>query len=128
MTTSTMAPTVARIAEPHQAPDRHDERWSWWLTEGERAYALGLARAEEHLLVRRTAKEAAAQLLGWPGPPPWQDMEIRRRAGGAPTLHLRGALADWAAARGLPVPRISLTHARGHAAALAWWPTEGAPR
>ncbi|WP_369373325.1 holo-ACP synthase [Streptomyces sp. cg36] len=112
---------VVRIAAPHDAPDRLDGRWAHWLTEHERAYALGLARAEEHLLARRTAKEAVAELLALPGPPPWQEMEIRRSAGGAPRLHLSGGLAERVRESGPAVPCVSLTHARGYAAALAWW-------
>ncbi|OAR24120.1 hypothetical protein A8W25_16845 [Streptomyces sp. ERV7] len=121
----TTAGPVVRISPPQQCPERDDPRWTDWLTDTERAYAHSLARAEEHLSARKAAKEAAARLLGWPGPPPWQDMEIRRASDEAPTLRVRGALAQWMADHGLANPRISLTHARGYAAALAWFPAGG---
>ncbi|WP_329403603.1 hypothetical protein [Streptomyces melanogenes] len=116
---------VVRITPPQHCPERHDPRWPDWLTGGERAYALSLARAEEHLSARKAAKEAAARLLGWPGPPPWQDMEIRRHPDEAPVLRVHGELARWMAEHGLATPRVSLTHARGYAAALAWFPADG---
>ena len=59
---------------------------------------------------------------GWPDPAPWQDVEIRREPSGRPRVALTGRLAEWARRRGLPVPQVSLTHAAGYAAALAWLP------
>ncbi|MFK8909870.1 holo-ACP synthase [Streptomyces sp. YS-3] len=116
---------VVRISSPQHCPERDDPRWTDWLTGTERVYAHSLARAEEHLSARKAAKEAVAQLVGWPGTPPWQDMEILRRADEAPVLRVRGRLADWMGEQGLATPRVSLTHARGYAAALAWFPSGG---
>ncbi len=118
---STPGPVV-RITPPQHCPDRDDPRWTDWLTDIERRYAYSLARAEEHLSARKAAKEAAAHLLGWPGTPPWQDMEVWRRTDEAPVLRVRDELARWMGERGLATPRISLTHARGYAAAVAWFP------
>lgn len=88
---------VVRISPPQHCPERHDPRWCDWLTGAERAYALSLARAEEHLSARKAAKEAVARLLGWPGPPPWQDMEIRRRSDEAPSCaSMVNSRAGWA--------------------------------
>ncbi|PKV83042.1 holo-ACP synthase [Streptomyces sp. TLI_146] len=125
MNSPTTACPALRISWPQHCPPRDDPRWNEWLTGTERAYAHSLARAEEHLSARKAAKEAAAQLLGWPGPPPWQDMEIRRRTDRAPVLTVRGPLARWMREQGLVTPHVSLTHARGYAAALAWYPSGG---
>ncbi|MFC0842497.1 hypothetical protein ACFH04_01930 [Streptomyces noboritoensis] len=122
--TTTTAPVV-RISPPQQCPERHDRRWTDWLTDTELVYAHSLARTEEHLSARKAAKEAAAHLLGWPGQPPWQDMEICRRADEAPVLRVHGRLAQWMGEHGLATPQVSLTHARGYAAALAWFPRGG---
>ncbi|MGW1052734.1 hypothetical protein AB5L52_43525 [Streptomyces sp. CG4] len=117
-----------RLATPQQTPPAGDPRWARWLTEAELAYAHGLLRTEEHLSVRKLAKEAGLDLLAWPYPPPWQDMEIRRRPGAAPVLHLGGELAPRTRGHGAARPGVSLAHARGYAAALAWLPSAGAGR
>jgi holo-[acyl-carrier protein] synthase len=84
------------------------------LDPAEIAYCTGLRRADEHLAARVLARHAVAAALGWPGEPPWRDIAIRREASGRPYAVLSGALA------GCPVPGVSLSHAGGHAAALAW--------
>ena len=53
---------------------------------------------------------------------PWDDIRIHREASGRPEVRLRGALAAWRHGRRLPVPGVSLSHAAGYAAALAWLP------
>ncbi|WP_043262980.1 hypothetical protein [Streptomyces sp. CT34] len=115
-----------RLATPQQTPAAGDPRWAHWLTEAELAYAHGLLRAEEHLSARKLAKEVGWDLLGWPYEPPWQDMEIRRRPGAAPVLHLGGEPAPGTRGHGTARPGVSLAHARGYAAALAWLPSAGA--
>jgi holo-[acyl-carrier protein] synthase len=111
-------------------PDPDDPVWSAWLTEAELAYAAGRRRAGEHLAARRLAKLAALRALGWVGAEPWHELAVERPARGRPTLRLGGGLAGWCAARDLAVPGVSLTHAAGRAAALAWLPAApdvGAP-
>ncbi|MGW7006228.1 hypothetical protein ACWGCW_26295 [Streptomyces sp. NPDC054933] len=109
-------------ASPEQTPAAADPRWSHWLTPSELAYGNSLLRAEEHLSARKLAKAAGAALLRWPHEPPWQEMEVRGGNGVPPSLALHGAFARWHRECGLPVPAISLSHARGYAAALAWLP------
>ncbi|QEV21773.1 hypothetical protein [Streptomyces alboniger] len=118
-------PLVLHLATPQQTPPAGDPRWGTWLTDAELAYARGLLRAEEHLSARKLAKEAGAGVLGWRCEPPWQDMEVRRRPGAAPALHLGETLSRESLAPGTATPGISLTHARGYAAALAWLPPGG---
>lgn len=109
-------------------PDPADPVWRDWLTPAELAYCAGFRRVAEHLAVRALAKRAALRALRWPDPDlpwhdlPWHDLEVRRAPDQPPRLVLRGELAAWAAARGVPTPAVSLSHAGGSAAALAWLP------
>ena len=103
-------------------PDPDDPAWSAWLTGSELAYAAGRRRAGEHLAARRLAKLAALRALGWTGAEPWHELAVERPVQGRPTLRLGGRITGWCAARDLPVPGGSLTHAAGRAAALAWLP------
>lgn len=112
--------TVLPLLIGPTAPGPADPAWSVWLTDAERAYAAGRRRAAEHLAARRLAKLAALRALDWPGRPPWTELAVGRPGGGRPVLSLDGELAAWCAGRGLGAPGISLTHAAGHAAALAW--------
>ncbi len=82
------------------------------FTEAERAYAAARPRPAMHLAARFCAKEAVAKALEL-GAWSWQDIEVLRD-GGAPWVRLHGALAG----RDVRV-RISLTHTRGLAGAVA---------
>jgi len=87
------------------------------FTEGERTYAAARARPAMHLAARFCAKEAVAKALElrtW-GP---RDVEVVREDDGAPSVRLSGRAAERAAALGVEV-RISLTHTRGMAGAVA---------
>jgi holo-[acyl-carrier protein] synthase len=86
------------------------------FSERERAYAARHARPALHLAARFCAKEAVAKALAlesWA----FADVEVVT-TGGAPTLRLSGAAAARAAELGVQ-PRISLTHTRTTAAAVA---------
>jgi phosphopantetheinyl transferase (holo-ACP synthase) len=104
------------------APPPTDPIWRDWLTAAELAYSRSLERVAEHLVVRLLAKRAVIAALGWPGDVPWHAVEIRRQPPGPPWVELTGPLDAWRRERRLPVPGVSLTHAAGHAAALAWLP------
>jgi holo-[acyl-carrier protein] synthase len=87
------------------------------FTDGERAYARARARPGQHLAARFCAKEAVAKALGlgfWE----WREVEVLSD-GGAPAVALHGTVADRAAALGVRSIRISLTHTRGQAGAVA---------
>jgi holo-[acyl-carrier protein] synthase len=87
------------------------------FTDGERAYADARARPAEHLAARFCAKEAVAKALGlshWE----WRDVEVLSD-GGAPAVALHGTVADRATALGVRDVKISLTHTRGQAGAVA---------
>ncbi len=76
------------------------------FTEGERAFAARKARGHESLAVRLAAKIAARKALGLASAG-WQDVEVKRERGRAPTLHFHGRAAK--AAEALGVTRVSLT-------------------
>ncbi|MDC0771407.1 holo-ACP synthase [Streptomyces sp. HD] len=111
------------LTSPAFVPPPDDARWGDWLTREELAFSYGYRRAHEHLSARKAAKEAVAQLLGWPlCPATWHAMEVRRRPGSAPTMEFHGVAADHLRTLHLPRPAVSLAHAKGCAAALAWLP------
>ncbi len=86
------------------------------FTDGERAYARSRARPAQHLAARFCAKEAVAKSLGlraWS----WQDVEVVS-GGEDADLALHGDVAARAHELGVQV-RISLTHSRGTAGAVA---------
>jgi holo-[acyl-carrier protein] synthase len=87
------------------------------FTDGERAYADARARPGQHLAARFCAKEAVAKALGlshWE----WREVEVLSH-GGAPSVALHGTVADRAAALGVRSVKISLTHTREQAGAVA---------
>jgi holo-[acyl-carrier protein] synthase len=86
------------------------------FSEEERAYAAARARPGQHLAARFCAKEAVAKALALPG---WsfRDVEIVA-TGAAPAVRLSGKAAARARELGAE-PRVSLTHTRTTAAAVA---------
>lgn len=102
--------------------DRHGERFlARCFTPGERAYAEGRKRRDEHLAARFAAKEAVLKALGtgWRGGIAWTDVEVTLEPSGAPTLRLTGQAAQYAEELGARRWVLSLTHAGGFAAASA---------
>jgi holo-[acyl-carrier protein] synthase len=86
------------------------------FTERERAYAAGRARPGQHLAARFCAKEAVTKALGLDV---FRPREVEVLSGGeAIGLRLHGQAAARAAQLGVEV-RISLTHSRGVAGAVA---------
>jgi holo-[acyl-carrier protein] synthase len=86
------------------------------FTDGERAYAASRARPAMHLAARFCAKEAVAKALElreWS----WRDVEVVG-GGEPPSVRLAGTAAARASELGATV-RVSLTHTRGMAGAVA---------
>jgi holo-[acyl-carrier protein] synthase len=107
---------LLEIERLEQALERRPRLAERLFTDAERAYAASRARPGQHLAARFCAKEAVAKALGleaWS----FRDVEVTS-AGGAPEVALSGAAAERAAALGVAV-RISLTHSRSQAAAVA---------
>ena len=86
------------------------------FTDGERAYAQTRARPAMHLAARFCAKEAVAKALSLTDGT-WLEVEVIG-GDGPPRVALSGRAAERAAELGAEV-RVSLTHTRGMAAAVA---------
>jgi holo-[acyl-carrier protein] synthase len=81
------------------------------FTEGERAAGARWADPAPRLAARFAAKEAVMKALGVGlGAFAFHDVEVVSAPSGAPSVVLRGTAASLAAARGLSVWRVSLTH------------------
>lgn len=104
-------------------PPLADPGWACRLSAAELAYCAGRRRAGEHLAARLLGRLVVAEALGWPGPPRWTEITIRRSGSGQPTVVLSGEMERWRSAAGLAVPGVSISHAAGHATALAWVPS-----
>jgi len=115
-------PATLQVVSVADLPEPSSPQWRQWLTPPELRYCAGLARADEHLAARvagKRAVHAAAGLLpedddGW-----WRQVELLRRQDEPPRVVLHGALHERQLELGLH-PCVSLTHAGGRAAALAW--------
>jgi holo-[acyl-carrier protein] synthase len=87
--------------------DRYGERFlERVFTAGEIAYCLRKKKnAAESFAARFAAKEAGAKALGtgMSRGVSWKEFEVRREAGGRPTLHLSGRAAERAEAMGVVV-------------------------
>jgi phosphopantetheinyl transferase (holo-ACP synthase) len=108
------------VAPVEALPPPGDPAWAQWLAPAELAYCHGFRHVGEHLVARAIAKAVAAEAAGWPFEPPWFDLEIRRQQLRGPELVVVGELRDWCERQHLAVPGVSMTHAAGHAAAIAW--------
>ena len=86
------------------------------FTEGERAYAAGCRRPAIQLAARFCAKEAVVKALSLEQWDP-HDIEVVG-GGGPPVVRLTGRAGERARELGVDV-RVSLTHSRGMAAAVA---------
>jgi holo-[acyl-carrier protein] synthase len=112
---------LIEIARIQQSLDRFGERFLQKIfTEGEIAYCRRKRQAAESFAARFAAKEATAKALGTGisrgiG---WQEIEVRRRPGERPTLHLSGRAHERAAVMGIRNLQLSLTHSRDVAMAV----------
>jgi holo-[acyl-carrier protein] synthase len=86
------------------------------FTPGELAYARARSDPARRLAARLAAKRAAARLLG--APVDESELEVVRGEYGPPSLRLSPRAAQRLAALGAGRALVSLTHERGHAAAL----------
>jgi holo-[acyl-carrier protein] synthase len=87
------------------------------FTAAEREYAAGRGRPAQHLAARFCAKEAVAKALSLRAWNP-HDVEVVS-TGAAPEVRLSGHAASRAAELGVEQVRLSLTHSRGMAGAVA---------
>lgn len=99
------------------------------FTAAELAYCRAQRRPEQHLAARFAAKEAVAKACGTGigSNLRWLDMEITRQPAGEPRVTLRGASLAFAQQHRIRELRVSLTHTRHSAAAVAIATTDDPP-
>lgn len=105
---------LIEIDRVERALARHPRLAERLFTVGEREYAAARRRPGRHLAARFAAKEAVLKALGLTGGFGLGDVEVV--AGEPPTVRLSGRAAG---AAGEAVVKISLTHSRDSAAAVA---------
>ena len=105
---------ISRIGE---VAARYGERFFRRIyTQGELDYCRGRA---PQLASRFAAKEAVMKALGTGvRGVRWRDIEVVRDPGRAPVIRLHGSAMDRAKMLGIDHMAVSLTHSRGHAAAV----------
>jgi holo-[acyl-carrier protein] synthase len=107
---------ILEVARLERALERRPALAARLFTADERAYAAAHALPAVHLAARFCAKEAVAKALALEG---WAFTDVEVVAtGSAPEVRLSGSAAARAAELGAH-PRISLTHTRSTAAAVA---------
>ncbi len=107
---------ILEIERLERALERRPRLAQRLFTDAERSYAAARARPGQHLAARFCAKEAVAKALAMES---WSFREVEVLGGGGPPeVRLSGAMAERAAELGVEV-RVSLTHSRRDAAAVA---------
>jgi holo-[acyl-carrier protein] synthase len=108
---------LLEIERMEQALARRPRLAERLFTDAEREYAVTRARPGQHLAARFCAKEAVAKALGLEV---WNPRDVEVVAtGGAPDVRLSGHAAARAVELGIVRVRVSLTHTRGMAGAVA---------
>ncbi len=105
-----------------QMIERHGELFLRRVfTPQEVAYCSARKAATQHYAGRWAAKEAVLKAMGtgWIRGISWQDVEVRHRAGGQPTIALAGGAREICEKRGIREVLISISHCRSHATAYA---------
>ena len=92
-----------------------------WFTTGEIDYCSRKAVPSRHFAGRFAAKEAIVKALPmvWDGPLPWRSIEIVSDPRGVPSVSLSGAIRDAAMRAGVGDIRVSVSHCREYATAIA---------
>ena len=110
---------IARIAA---SIERHGDRFlARIFTAAERTYCAGMKAPHPFYAARFAAKESVAKAFGTgiTGQLGWQDIEVRRKASGAPFVVLHGKGAATAKRLGIVEIHLSLSHSEHYAIAHA---------
>jgi holo-[acyl-carrier protein] synthase len=115
---------LVEISRIRAALDRHGERFLARIAgehEGRLAEAHRGSAFAEHVAGLFAAKEAVLKALGTGAAvgAALRDVIVERGEHGQPTVRLVGGAARHAEARGVAHVHLSITHERGHAAAVA---------
>jgi len=107
---------LLEVGRLERALERHPRLATRLFSDAELDYAGARPRPVRHLAARFAAKEAVIKALGLSSPIGMSEIEVR--AGEPPTVALSGRAASAATEQGVEI-RISLTHSRDFAAAVA---------
>jgi holo-[acyl-carrier protein] synthase len=107
---------LIEVSRVERALERHPRLARRLFSEAELRYAHARRRPGRHLAARFAAKEAAVKALGLGGEFALGEVEVI--AGEPPGLRLHGRAERAARSQGVEL-RVSLTHSRDHAAAVA---------
>lgn len=113
---------LVEIQRIREALGRHGEAFALRiLTTSEWEYCRRHPDAAPHVAARFAAKEAVSKAfgIGIGTRLGWHDMEVTRDASGRPSVELSGEAASLMRERGGARVHLSLSHERGHAAAMA---------
>jgi holo-[acyl-carrier protein] synthase len=111
---------IAEVPRIAQAISRHGDRFLRRIfTDAEIQYCESKANRVERYAARFAAKEAAMKALGtgWNHGVRWRDVEVRREAGGRPTIAFHGKAAEFASRLGATHIALSLSHTAAEAIA-----------
>jgi len=110
---------VGRIARLLEGPAGRAERFlARCYTPGERTFCEARRDRASGYAARFAAKEAAVKALGAPRGVSWQDLEVTRAEGRAPSLAFSGPAAVAASRAGVARVHLTITHDGGVAAAV----------
>jgi holo-[acyl-carrier protein] synthase len=104
---------LVEVARIEQSIARHGERFLHRIfTEAEIGYCRGMKTPGPFYAARFAAKEAVSKALGtgMGAACGWLDIEVRRKATGAPFVILHGAAAETARRLGIASVLLSLSH------------------
>jgi holo-[acyl-carrier protein] synthase len=120
---------IIEIARVRRSLERYGDQFRRRIfTSGEIAYCEARKRgAAESYAARFAAKEAGAKALGTgiSRGISWQEIEVRRLPGCAPTLHFSGRAGQRAAQLGATRASLALTHGREAALAVVVLENQG---
>lgn len=110
---------VGRIARLLDGPAERTARFlDRCFTRAERTFCEARRDRASGYAARFAAKEAAVKALGAPRGVRWQDLEVTRAEGRAPSLVLTGRAASAAGRLGVTRAHLTITHDGGVAAAV----------
>lgn len=113
---------IVEIVRIGRMIERHGELFLQRVyTEEEIRYCQRRKECYQHFAGRWAAKEAVMKTLGtgWTRGIGWQDIEVRSRKSGQPTINIRGTAREFADRLGIGEILITISHCRAYATATA---------
>jgi len=112
---------IVSIARFEQILARHGDRFLARISRPEEVRPVAATQRAQHVSGLFAAKEAVLKALGtgWDQGLAFRQIEVRREAGGRPSIRLHDAAAELATRLGVARVHVSITHDHGMAAAVA---------